>query len=108
MRIDSWHDVMNQTVVWEKRSGLDAYGDPVFLAPVDVRARVTSRNRVTRTVGGQEQVSTVTVYLGEVVGVSVLDRITLPSPFSPAQPQILEVRTIPDDDGNIHHEEIMT
>jgi hypothetical protein len=105
--IDEFLDFLIQTVTIEPYLGQDAYGKATYGDPVEIQARVVGKHRLVRTVTGDEKVSTVTVYLGEVRGVTVRDRITLPAPFVPSQPLILAVETTPDELG-IHHERVLT
>jgi hypothetical protein len=99
MPIHEWHDLMRQTVQLEPALGRDAYGAEVYGATRTVRARVEGRLRMVLTQTGQERVSTVTVYLGELTGTTPRDRLTLPAAYTPSQPPILAVGLMPDEAG---------
>jgi len=82
-------------------TALDQYGNKTYGAAQSVRARVVGRHRVVRDATGEERLSTVTIYLGSVTGITPLDKITLPSGYVPQSPPILDVRRQPDDTGVI-------
>lgn len=101
--LESVAPLLTQVVTVEVAStGLDGYGRPAYGDPRTVPARVVGRTRLVRTVAGDERVSTVTVYLGEVTGITPRDRLTLPAPFAPSQPPILAVQRVPDVTGALH------
>jgi hypothetical protein len=54
-----------------------------------------------RIMTGEEAVSHITVYLAPGA-IGVQDRLTLPAPFSPTQPTILDVQHVSDDAGQHH------
>ena len=54
-----------------------------------------------QTVTGEEAVSKTTIYVaGTTVGTK--DRVTLPAPFSPTVPNILDVQHVSDESGQHH------
>ena len=98
---DDLADLMTQTVVWEERLGVDAHGEPLYAGPVTCLCRIAGRQRYFYDRTGAMRVSSVQIHMREPHGVQVLDRITLPAPFQPAQPSLLAVRQSPDDTGAI-------
>jgi hypothetical protein len=95
-----WLDLCPHTITVEPFASVDLYGSYSYGAPATYRARVQGKNRMVRTVSGEEVVSTVTVYLQETVGPK--DRITLPAIFAPTQPKILDVARVSDESGSHH------
>ena len=80
---------------------MDQYGQDAYGAPLSYRARVQGKIRKITTVQGEEAVSTITVYVAGM-GIVPQDRLTLPSPFVPAQPKILDVGIVSDENGSHH------
>ena len=101
MGISDWLDMCPHTVTVEPFSSRNAYGAATYGTAVTYRARVQGKNQMIRNVGGEEVVSTITVYVATQT-MTPQDRITLPSPFSPTQPDILAVQRVSDESGQHH------
>jgi hypothetical protein len=97
----SWQDMLPHTVTVEPFTSLDQYGTKTYGAAVTHRARVQGKTRMVRTMNGEEAVSHITVYLAAGT-IGAQDRITLPSPFTPTQPDILDVQRVSDESGQHH------
>ena len=101
MLFDGFLDMCPHTVTLEPFVSLDQYSAKTYGAAVTHRARVQGKTRMVRTMAGEEAVSHITVYLAPV-SVSPQDRLTLPSPFLPTQPDILDVQRVSDEAGQHH------
>ncbi len=99
--LDEFQDLLVHTVDWEQRTGLDSHGAPVYARPKTLKARIAYKQTLVLDQTGKQQVSSCEIWLGESVGVSNLDRITLPTGFLPSRPVILAVRRTPDDTGAV-------
>jgi hypothetical protein len=95
-------DLMVDTIVWEELLGHFGDGSPRYGSPASLQARVVYQTEMVYDATGQEQISTVTIWVGSAPGVKPGDRITLPDG---TQPRILNVHQYPDEDG-AHHERI--
>ena len=91
--------LMLQTVVWQPRASLNAYGEASFGAAVTVPCRIEQTNKMTLTAEGQEAVSTAQVYTDQVRGISQADQMTLPDGTIPT---ILTVAVHWDEVGPSH------
>lgn len=101
--VQTWARLMPHTVLVEKSLGEDGYGNRTFGPPVQYQARVQGRQRLVRTLGGDERVSMVTVYIMGTPGVQPDDRLTLPDGWIPLKPPILALGKVADEKGQ-HHE----
>jgi hypothetical protein len=101
--VNAFADMMVQTIQWERRTGTDEYGAPLYGASTTLTCRVVDKERMTRNTAGQEMVSTVTIYILGAPGIEMEDRITLDDG---RQPPIIAVRTFPDETGP-HHQEVL-
>lgn len=101
MDIGAWEDYMPHSVAVEPFVSIDAYGTYSYGAAQTYRARIQGRNRVVTNSAGDEVVSRVTIYVAGT-GISQKDRVTLPSPWSPTQPNLIDVQLISDEAG-YHH-----
>lgn len=101
MLFSDFSDLCPHSVTIEPFSGLDQYGAKTYGAGITYQARVQGKVRMVKTLTGEEKVSMVTVYLAAGT-VGAQDRITLPSPFSPTQPDILDVQHVSDENGQHH------
>jgi hypothetical protein len=89
------------SVTVEPFSSVDDYGAYSYGAAVTYQARVQGRNRMVRSVTGEEVLSTVQVYLPHAT-ITPKDRITLPATFQPTQPKVLDVQKVSDESGQHH------
>lgn len=101
----------NYTVQISPKSGIsaDGYNTPVYGAPVSYKAKIEMSSQALRKDNGQEVTSPRKIFLYTQNVPSVEDRITLPAPFVPTNPQILAVRVVTDTSkSKIHHVVVMT
>ena len=93
-------ELMIDTITVERQTGFDEYGQRSYGAPfVLEHCRIEGRTRRVMAQNGTEKVSSVTVYLSETPGLTPLDRVTLPAPWVPTQPEILSVERQSDENG---------
>ena len=105
MGFGEWDDMLPHTITVEPFTGVDTYGAYTYGAATVYKARVQGRNRLIMNQQGEEAVSHITVYVAEST-IGPRDRITLPAPFSPSVPNILDVQHVSDEAGG-HHTVIM-
>ncbi|MGE5619538.1 MAG: hypothetical protein ACM3US_09810 [Sphingomonadaceae bacterium] len=96
--------LMTETVAIEPRTGVNAYGEALYGAAVQYKARIVGRIRRVTDSAGSERVSTKTITLGAAAVVSPFDRLTLPDG---SRPVILAVGSYPDESG-AHHTVLYT
>lgn len=101
MTFTDFLDCCPHSVTVEPFSSLDQYSAKTYGAAVTHRARVQGKTQMVNTLSGEEKVSTVTVYLATGT-IGAQDRLTLPSPFTPTQPDILSVQFVSDEAGQHH------
>jgi len=101
--VSPFADLMVHTITLERRVSVDQYGSATFGAGTHFKCRVVGQERFTRGAGGQEVVSTTTIYILGDNNIQSVDRITLPDG---TQPPIIAVRTYPDEFGT-HHQEVL-
>ena len=100
--IDEFADVMPASLTYNvASSSIDEYGRPTYGAAQTVACRIQGRNRQIRTLTDEQKISRVQIYTGAVTGITTRDRITLPSPWTPTTPVILDVRPLVDEAGVI-------
>lgn len=102
MQVGGWAHMMPHQISIEPYTGVDAWGAYTYGAAQTYRARVQGRTRVVTNVRGEEVVSKITVYVAATGGITAQDRLTLPSPWSPTQPPILDVQYVSNDVGHHH------
>src|SRR3990167_3717029 len=106
--IASWLHMMPDSVIYEARTGTDAYGDPTYGSSSTYRARVVGEQKLIRGFSGLEVLAAQTVYLGTNIIVQPTDRITLSTNIvnsthtSALSPPILGAKRLPDQSG-VHH-----
>jgi hypothetical protein len=96
-----WHDMLPHSVTVEPFVSLDQYGTKTYGAATTYRARVQGKTQIVQTMTGEEAVSHITVYLAAGT-IGAQDRLTLPAPFTPTQPNILNVQLVSDESGQHH------
>jgi hypothetical protein len=94
--------LMTQEITVERYAGVNAYGAPTFSPAKKYRGRVILQTRRIPDDRGDEVVSIVTVYLDTRDYIGTMDRVTLPTGFSPGQPKIIKVSQ-PMDRRSVHH-----
>lgn len=102
MLIDDLEEFCISTIGIEPYAGQDEYGDPSFGASVFYQGRIEIKNRMIRDAKGQERVSMGKIFLQTQTVISPKDRITLPSGYSPTNPEILAVYPVQADEGIDH------
>ena len=100
-----WNDMLPHSITVEPFSGVDSYGAYTYGSAVTHRARVQGKNRLVTSVTGEEAVSHITIYVG-TASIGPKDRVTLPAPFSPTVPNILDVQYVSDESG-AHHSVVL-
>lgn len=101
----------NYTVQISKRTNVstDGYNIPTYGSPVNVPAKMELSSEIFRSDDGNEITSPRKIFLFTQDVPSVHDRITLPAPFTPTNPKILQVRVVTDiSPSKIHHVVLMT
>ena len=101
MSFSDFLDFCPHTVTVEPFSSIDQYGTMTYGAAVSRKARVQGKTQMVTTVAGEEAVSHITVYMAPGT-IGAQDRLTLPAPFTPTQPSILDVRHVSDENGQHH------
>ncbi len=102
MGIEEFGGFMPNTIELEAWKSRDAYGEDTFGVAQSFRARIQMGNKIIRTATGNEAVSRGRIFVATIFAPSTKDRLTLPSPYTPAKPPILDVRPVQDESG-IHH-----
>lgn len=95
--------LLAQNVTLEPAADLDERGERSYGPAGQRRARVEATSRRVFLPDRSETVATSVVYMEGPVP-SVLDRITLPDG---SQPRILQVKAQPDENGELHHVEVL-
>lgn len=88
--------LMQDEVTIAPRTGVDAYGMPVYGVATVYPCRVTEAPIQIRTASGEVTVSTAQVVLGQVANVAPHDQITLPDGTTP---RILRLSTYHNENG---------
>ena len=103
--ITSFLHMMPDSVIYEARTGTDAYGDPTWGTASTYRARVVGEQKLIRGFSGLEVLAAQTVYLGAAIVVQPTDRVTLSTNIvsstqdTAIHPPILGAKRIPDQSG---------
>lgn len=92
-------DLMQDTVSIEPYTGQNVNQEDTYGASVDYTCRVVGKRKIVRKPDGQEAVSNAQAWLDRIVAIDPRSRVTLPSRFTPQQPPILMVESLPDEDG---------
>jgi len=99
---DEFLDVMVDTVLWEKMTGTDQYGNRTYAAPVRIQCRIAPKYVQLLDPHGNEIVSKANIYTAGDYAITPDDLITQPN--GEADP-VLRVARPPDGDG-AHHVEV--
>lgn len=102
MLIDDVAEFCVSTIAIEPYAGQDEYGEPNFGSSVSYMWRIEVKNRMIRDFKGQERVSMGKIFLQTQTMISPKDRITLPSGYSPTNPEILAIYPVQADEGIDH------
>ena len=92
-------DLMADSITIEPRSSQTVNDEGGFGAAVTYTCRVEGKILRVRDPNGDEQTSTVQVYLDQHVTIGLRDRLTLPVRFTPRQPPIINVASHVDELG---------
>lgn len=92
-------DLMQDTITIEPYTGQNVNQESTYGASTSYTCRVVGKRTIVRRPNGQEAVSTAHAHLDRLAGIDPRSRITLPSRFTPQQPPILSVESLPDEDG---------
>lgn len=90
---------MQDTITIEPYSGQNVNQEDTYSAAVTYTCRVVGKRKIVRKPDGQEAVSNAQAWLDRLASIDPRSRITLPSRFTPQQPPILTVESLPDEDG---------
>lgn len=101
MLFSEWANMCPHRITVERYLGVDAYGAYTYGPPTSYPARIQGKTQFVANAQGEELVSHVTIYLG-TLAIGAQDRITLPAPFTPTVPSILDVQYVSDESG-AHH-----
>jgi hypothetical protein len=96
-------DMFPRTVSIEPYVSRTIAGLPSYGPAVSYPARIQMKDVGVRTLKGTVIIGRGTVYLPQIVTVTVLDRLTVPSGIpGPVQPPILSVSVNDDEDGGVY------
>lgn len=101
MGFSEWGDMLPHTITVEPFTGVDTYGAYTYGSAVTYHARIQGKNRLVMNMNGEEAVAHFTIYISAST-IGPKDRITLPAPFSPTVPSILDVAHVSDESGGHH------
>jgi hypothetical protein len=91
--------MMPHNIGHEPAIGRDAWGNLTFGAQVLYRGRIQNKRRKVINREGNEVISETTLYLDTVNRILLDDRITLPSGYLPANPDIISAYRVDDENG---------
>jgi hypothetical protein len=83
MTLTEFADVQTQEVLWQADVSVDGYGKSTYATSRTLRCRVAKKVRMVRNAAGEETVSSTQVWLDDVYGVEVDDKLTLPDGTAP-------------------------
>ena len=102
MFIDEFLGMMPHQIGVEPYASRDAWGKKSYGSKTVYSGRVVNKRRLVINRAGQQAISETTIYMATASGVGIEDRITLPSGYLPAWPQIITVSRIPDEYGGCY------
>ncbi len=102
MSISDYRSMMKNIVQIEPWKSRDSYGDATYGTTKTYQARIEMKATLIRDANGREIAARGKVYLATSTVPSTKDRLTLPTPYTPTNPLILDVRPVEDETG-IHH-----
>jgi hypothetical protein len=91
-------DLLPDTITVQSVTGRDVHNQLTFGTARTVACLVEGKTQIVRDVNGDDVTSAVTIY--GTSGLSVYDKITLPSRFDPRSPRILTIERNVDELGN--------
>ncbi len=101
-------ELMVDTIQVERHTGSDGMGARTYAAPANFQCRIKGGHVPVLDTDGRQQVSTVQVITAGAFGFESKDRFTL-LPLggvqTPASPPLINIKTIPDENGP-HHEKL--
>lgn len=101
MSFSEWGDMLPHAITVEPFTGVDTYGAYTYGSATTYRARIQGKNRLVTNMHGEEAVAHLTIYVQSST-IGPRDKITLPAPFSPTVPSILDVQHVSDEAGGHH------
>ena len=97
-----WSDMMHDEIEWEARAaGADEHGQPTYGTATTIKCRISYKQKMVRTVTGEERVSNATIYCEGDPGIDPKDRVIMPDGSTPP---ILKAGTFKDETGSAHQE----
>ena len=99
---DEFLDVMVDTIIWRRKTGVDEYGNAIYAPPVSIQCRVAPKATRVLTANGDEVVSKGKIYTAGDYAIQGDDLITQPNGESDP---VIRVARPPDGDGS-HHVEV--
>lgn len=100
--IDDLEDFLPHSISIEPYSSQDEYGEPSYGVAVTYRGRVEIKNMMVRDDFGKERVASGRIFLNTTSIPTTKDRVTLPSGYDPATPEILAVMPQENETGIDH------
>lgn len=101
MGFSEWDDMCPHQISVEPFTGVDTYGAYTYGSSVTYKARIQGKNRLVMNLNGEEAVAHFTIYVAAST-IGPKDLITLPAPFEPTVPSILDVAHVSDESGGHH------
>ena len=102
MLIDDFDDFLTQTVTIAPFVSQNSYGDPTYGTAITYKCRIELKNRMIRDLMGQERVTRGRLYINTRTIPSAKDQITLPSDYTPTNPEILSIYPVQSESGTDH------
>jgi len=96
--------MMPHQVLVEPFASRDAWGNPTYGALVAYQGRIVNKRTKVINRQGNEVISNTTIFMTTASGISIDDRITLPSGYYPARPPIIGISRFPDEYGAYYSE----
>ncbi len=90
------------TILVEPYISSDLLGVRTYGSSVPYKARIKGQHILVKDASGKEVMSTVQAWPDATTGITVRDRFTLPSRFSPQTPECIDVPYLSDENG-AHH-----
>lgn len=94
--------MMPHQIGYEPYVSRDDWSNKTYGAIVLLRGRIENKRRRVLSANGKEIISETTLYLATTSGISIEGRITLPSGYLPATPDIIAIAR-QDDEYGAHH-----
>ena len=102
MSVRDYLSMMKTIVQIEPWKSRDSYGEATYGITKTFRARIEMKATLVRDSNGREIAARGKVYVATTTPPDTKDRLTLPAPYTPTNPPILDVMPVQDEKG-IHH-----